>query len=415
MKSDFNNNVLNKLQSTNTSTESALLKINDKLDKIDKFESIFSKKIEYVMLEMKNVKESLKSKFEFNVEKCENEKDAVLDQKTNDYIKKLELKLLEKENLIKAQSDEIELLSEKANISEQLSNYSQMLLYQKLKLQEKLSIKDKSLEEFEKSNVNYLQDVEVLINLLRKSFPKIKEIDSDLDNAAVVKIIESFIEEQNSESVKYKSDFEKFKKELSNKEKIVKDKESVIESLENYISEYEYKNCQLKVIESDLETYKSRVEDSNKHTSILKSENKQLKEKVKLLEDYKIQTEANTSNQRLEILDKPFDPKKEHISITDNITIENSNKGAEKYYDKQIFGYYYSHTNNEYAEDDCAIEVKEKDDLYNLMVTDKEGENLTVYEVYLSLSYVEDGIISDYMNTKKKNICEALKHFDFII
>ena len=53
MKSDFNNNVLNKLQSTNTSTESALLKINDKLDKIDKFESIFSKKIEYVMLEIK--------------------------------------------------------------------------------------------------------------------------------------------------------------------------------------------------------------------------------------------------------------------------------------------------------------------------------------------------------------------------
>ena len=466
MKSDFNNNVLNKLQSTNTSTESALLKFNDKLDKIDKFESIFSKKIEYVMLEMKNVKESIKSKFEFKVEKCQNDKDAVLDHKTNNYIQKLETKLLEKENFIKSQNDEIEKLREMANMSEQFCNYNQEILYQKLNLEEKLSIKDKSLGECEKSNIKYQQDIEVLINLLRKTFPKIKDIDSDLDNAAVIKIIENFIEEQNSESIKYESAFEQFKKELSNKDKIVKDKENEIESLENYISQYESNrienekslkdirkifnreqqsvesqvvsinslNCQIKVIENDLESSKSKVEDSNKHVSILEEENKQLKETIKSLEDSKFQIEATISNQRAVDLDKPFDLKKEQISIMDNITRGNSNKGAENYYDEKTFGYFaqdfyeyeevdeYEEEVDEYDEEfdeyanieyayDCAFEVEEKDDLYNLMVTNKK---IAVHEVCTSLSHEEYGKILDFMSTEKNNMYKALKHFDYI-
>ena len=449
MKSDFNNNVLNKSQSINTSTQSALF---DKLEKLEnRLESNFSKKIESVMLEMENLKESLKCKFEFDVEKCQNDKDTVLDHKTNDYIKNLEAKLLDKENLIKSQNDEIEKLSEKANMSEQLSNYSQMLLYQTLNLKDTLSKKDKSLGEYENFNIIYQQNIEELIALLGKLFPKIREIDSNLDNAAVIKILENFIEELKSDSLRNL-------KELNDKDKIVKEKDSEIESLKNYLMEYESNridneknlkdmrkrfnqeqqsveshivsinslNCQIKIIESDLETTKSKIKDSNKHVSILEEENKQLKETVKSLKNSKNETESIFVKPRAEVLNRPFDHKMECMSITetDDVIKENSNQGAEDFYNEQAPGYYAKdfdeyeefdeYTNSEYSQDDSATEVEEKDDFLDLMVTDKEGKAKKLSDIYKSLSQEENEKILKYMSTNRRNIYEALKDFEYI-
>ena len=235
MKSNLKEKSLNKPQATNSSTESAPFYINDNLSKLEnKFESILNKKLETVMLDMKSMhetisqksaeiktlKESVMSKHESKVEKCQNDNEAVLDQKTNNYLKELESKLVEKDNLIKTQKDELEKLNiEKANMSDQFSHHNFDWIHQISSLKETLATKDKSLKVKEKWNIEYQQEVEVLIGLLRRIFPKTQDMDPSLDNASVIKVLESLIEELESDKAELESDkaeLKKITKDLSN-------------------------------------------------------------------------------------------------------------------------------------------------------------------------------------------------------
>ena len=166
--------------------------------------------------ENKTLKESVTAK-KAKFEKGHKVNESILDQETKDYIKNLELELLERNNLIKARENEIQ------------------------KLQSEMVTKDKSLAKFGKINNILQNDVIELINLFKKLFPELKEMDSNLDNSSVVKMLEELIEEQQNK-LKLAKEVENFKTELDNERENVKLREREIARLKDYITSYKISN-----------------------------------------------------------------------------------------------------------------------------------------------------------------------------
>ena len=97
-------------------------------------------------------------------------------------------------------------------MNDQFSDLNFDWIHQISSLKETLANKDKSLKVNEKWNIEYQQEVEVLIGLLRRIFPKTQDMDPSLDNASVIKVLESLIEELESD----KAELKKITKDLSN-------------------------------------------------------------------------------------------------------------------------------------------------------------------------------------------------------
>ena len=368
MKSDIGSKSLIK-SPTNSFNESALSVLNNELEKIEnKFENL-NKKFESVRSDMKEMQvknaqktTEIKALKELvttqNVEKSEKNhkcEDTTLDQKTKDYIKSLELKLLDRNEVIKEREKEIQKLqSEKKITSDSIGHQTSDLIHQVRNLKEIIVSKDKRLAKFEEINNTLQHDVKVLITLLAKLFPEyVENIDKNLDNASFVDKLEKLIEELQRNSLKQKKELENIKTELNNERETVKLRDKEIANQKEYITSYkisnsnheetlknlrknlikekefsmildnEYKaninalNCQIKEMKTDLDFNRLKVEESDRQISTLEAENIQLKKSVELSEVEKKPLEACISEQKTENLNKIPVVEKEKRTLTD--------------------------------------------------------------------------------------------------
>ena len=427
---------------TKFSNESALSVLKDKFEKMETKVESLNKKFDSVRFDMKemqgknaqkakeikDLKESVTARNAENLEKSHKCAESALDQKTKDYIKSLELKLLNRDKLIKEQEQEIQKLQcEKKITSDSIGQQTSDSIYQIDNLKEIIVSKDKSLANFEKINKTLQHNVEELINLLAKLFPEfVENIDKNMDNASFVKSLEKLIEELQSNSLKQKKELENAKTELSNEKETVKLRDKELAEQKEYFTshkfsnkalkklrenlireqefsmnlEKEYKtsinalNCQIKEIKTDLDFNKLKVEDSDRQISTLEVENKQLKESIKLSEIEKKQLQTciskqstGKSNEIIGFGKEKKDPADENLDQRAEIFNESAQKSAEfedyiegfdeqaEEYDDSAFDYEGSGEYDEYETENYEYENYEHSDNYNF-------ENEDYYDEY---------------------------------
>ena len=200
------NETSHKSQSTNNFTEPVPANSDEIIIKLEsKLESIVDKKLESVVIELKNLKDSSETKVESCKCKCQNE-----DKDDSDQIKKLESQIEKKNDLINIQKEESKRLNiEKTQLCDKFSCQRQDLAHKISSLKATIATETKSKEN--KQDINQ-QDIEIFFSILGKTFPELRNLDSNLDNASVAKILENLLNERENELLKQKTEVENIKK-----------------------------------------------------------------------------------------------------------------------------------------------------------------------------------------------------------
>ena len=195
-----------KSHSTKNFTEPVPANSDEIIIKLEsKLGSIVDKKLESVIVELKKLKDSSETKVESCKCKCQNE-----DKDDSDQIIKLEAQIEKKDDLINIQKEEIKRLNiEKTKLNDKFSSQKQDYVHQISSLKATIADAEKNSKE-NKLDISQ-QDIEIIFSILGKTFPELRNLDSNLDNASVAKILENLLDERENELLKRKTDVKDIK------------------------------------------------------------------------------------------------------------------------------------------------------------------------------------------------------------
>ena len=352
---------LPKLQPSNTS-KSDLLIFEDKIKKLEnKFESILNHKIESIMLEMKKMYKTLSQNSARNEPTIESplHKDPLTQgkcQAIDPLIPDLEMEIFEKNQLITSLEETIERLklkvkenhqdldtkllerdklirnlnkelgsleSENRKFTQTRTNEFEDWSHQKQCLEKTVVLKNKDLENVRRIKSIQEKQIEDLIELIAKLFPEMKDIDGDLNNSSVIKILENLIEKQNN-----------IKKELSHEREILKNKEEEIVGLKNHISKFDSQNLEksLKIKEEQiicLKAHMTQCEEKNViNEKTLKEMERKFKEMQKENDENKLQIDSLRG--QLELKNSSFDSLNKQSATLEIVNLKNILKSKEE-------------------------------------------------------------------------------------